>query len=105
MQGADNYILWTGDPYDADINIHAIYEAENIQFSDLEASSNTNASSPLFTGKIKTYRGPVWVVANLRDKLMHPSITFDIELPPNSEMRNDAGAGFVFRRSTGIPVN
>ena len=35
MQGAENYIRWTGDPYDADINIQAIYQAENIQFSDL----------------------------------------------------------------------
>jgi TamB, inner membrane protein subunit of TAM complex len=103
MQGADNYILWTGDPYDADINIHAIYEAENIQFSDLIASSSANTGSTVLTGKIKTYRGPVWVVAILRDKLMHPSISFDIELPPNSEMRNDAGAGFVLSQINGDP--
>src|SRR5215472_142685 len=34
-EGVGNYIQWTGDPYDADINIQAIYEAENVQFSDL----------------------------------------------------------------------
>ena len=28
-------IRWTGNPYDADINVQAIYEAENIRFSDL----------------------------------------------------------------------
>ncbi len=89
MQGADNYIQWTGDPYNADIYVQAIYEAENIQFSDLKDPSALN------TGKIKTYRGPVWVVATLSDKLMHPNISFEIKLPPNSEMRNDAGAGFV----------
>ncbi len=97
MQGVENYILWTGDPYDADLNIQAVYEAENIQFSDLKDESTLN------TGKIKSYRGPVWVVATLRDKLMHPSITFDIQLPPNSEMRNDAGAGLVLSRINGDP--
>jgi len=97
MQGVENFILWTGDPYDADLNIQAVYEAENIQFSDLKDESTLN------TGKIKSYRGPVWVVATLRDKLMHPSITFDIQLPPNSEMRNDAGAGLVLSRINGDP--
>jgi hypothetical protein len=102
MQGVDNYILWTGDPYDADINIQAVYEAENIQFSDLYANSVSN-SNLLSAGKIKTYRGPVWVVATLKDKLMHPAISFDIQLPPNSEMRNDAGAGFALSQINGDP--
>ena len=102
MQGVDNYILWTGDPYDADINIQAMYEAENIQFSDLVGSSN-RMNPRRIPGKIKTYRGPVWVVATLRDKLMHPSITFEIQLPPNSEMRNDAGAGLLLSQINGDP--
>jgi hypothetical protein len=101
MQGADNYIQWTGDPYDADINVQAIYEAENIQFSDLKDASRSG--SALNTGKIKTYRGPVWVVATLKDKLMHPTISFEIQLPPNSEMRNDAGAGFVLSQINNDP--
>jgi hypothetical protein len=91
MQGVDNYIQWTGDPYDADINVQAIYEAENIQFSDLDNNKNSINN----TGKAKTYRGPVWVVATLKDKLMHPSISFELQLPPNSEMRNDAGAYYT----------
>jgi len=93
MQGADNYIQWSGDPYDADINVQAVYEAENIQFNDLKDGSRSG--STLNTGKIKTYRGPVWVVATLKDKLMHPTISFELQLPPNSEMRNDAGAVFL----------
>ena len=106
MQGAENYIQWTGDPYDADINVQAIYEAENIQFSDLivdpkNAGALTN--SPLNTGKIRTYRGPVWVVATLKDKLMHPTISFEIQLPPNSEMRNDASAGFALSQINDDP--
>jgi len=93
MQGADNYIQWSGDPYDADINVQAVYEAENIQFNDLKDGSRSG--SALNTGKIKTYRGPVWVVATLKEKLMHPTISFELQLPPNSEMRNDAGAVFL----------
>jgi len=91
MQGADNFIQWTGDPYDADINIQAVYEAENIQFSDLD-NSKTGTSSINNTGKARTYRGPVWVVTTLKDKLMHPTISFELQLPPNSEIRNDASA-------------
>lgn len=88
MQNGDNFIQWTGDPYDADINVQAIYEAENIQFSDLDNKSYSISN----TGKAKTYRGPVWVVATLKDKLLHPTISFELQLPPNSELRNDASA-------------
>jgi hypothetical protein len=95
MQGADNYIQWSGDPYDADINVQAVYEAENIQFNDLK---DDRSGSALNTGAVKTYRGPVWVVATLKDKLMHPTISFELQLPPTSEMRNDAGAVFLLQQ-------
>jgi TamB, inner membrane protein subunit of TAM complex len=85
MQGRENYIRWTGDPYDADINIQAIYQAENIQFSGL-GDQNQKGS---YYGKAKNYLGPIWVVATLKDKLMHPTISFELQLPPNSELRND----------------
>ena len=82
MQGRENYIRWSGDPYDADINIQAIYEAENIQFSGLGEDQNQKGT---YYGKSKNYLGPIWVVATLKDKLMHPSISFELQLPPNSE--------------------
>jgi hypothetical protein len=37
----------------------------------------------------------VWVVATLKDKLMHPTISFELQLPPNSELRNDANAYYT----------
>ncbi len=86
MQGRENFIRWTGDPYDADINIQAIYQAENIQFSGLGEDQNQKGS---YYGKAKNYLGPIWVVATLKDKLMHPTISFELQLPPNSELRND----------------
>jgi TamB, inner membrane protein subunit of TAM complex len=92
-QGRENFIRWSGDPYDADINIQAIYEAENIQFSALgfdQTKQNTGGSQG--SSGTKNYLGPVWVVATLKDKLMHPTISFELQLPPKSELRNDITA-------------
>ena len=58
---ADNYISWNGNPYDADINIQAIYQAENVHFTDLGINFQSTS--------VKAFRGPVWVIATLRDKL------------------------------------
>ena len=100
-EGSNNYIQWTGDPYNADINIQAVYEAENVQFGDLGVSDNVIPNGD----KLKTYQGPVWVVANLSDKLMHPAITFEIQLPPNSQMRNDFGISYLLDTRIGGDPN
>ncbi len=100
MQGTENFIRWSGDPYDADINIQAIYEAENIQFNDLK--EETKGSTAL-TGNTKNYIGPIWVVASLKDKLMHPSISFELQLPPKSELRNDINAQWTLDRINSDP--
>ncbi|HEY4154805.1 MAG TPA: translocation/assembly module TamB domain-containing protein, partial [Puia sp.] len=99
--GANNYIQWTGDPYNADINIQAVYEAENVQFGDLGLNNTLLQGSE----KLNTYHGPVWVVANLSDKLMHPAITFDIQLPPNSELRNNFVASVLLTQLIGNDPN
>ena len=88
MQGVENFIRWSGDPYDADINVQAIYEAENIQLSVLD-EKNGQPNNTVYGSKAKSYLGPIWVVATLRDKLMHPTISFEIQIPPKSELRND----------------
>ena len=84
-EGVGNYIQWTGDPYDADINIQAVYEAENVQFGDL----GYNVTGTTEGEKLKSYHGTVWVIATLSNKLMKPDISFEIQLPPNSELRNN----------------
>jgi hypothetical protein len=99
MEGVNNYIQWTGDPYNADINIQAIYEAENVQFSDLGLTSTLGSDEE----KLKRYHGPVWVVASLSDKLMHPAITFEIQLPPNSELRNNVEASLLLSQIESDP--
>jgi hypothetical protein len=90
-EGGDNYIQWNGDPYNAEINIEAVYEAENIRFKDLAYSTATG----LQNGAVQQYRGPILVIANLTDKLIHPKIEFQIELPQNSSLRNDQDAAFL----------
>jgi TamB, inner membrane protein subunit of TAM complex len=90
---ASNYIQWSGDPYDADINIQAIYEAENVQFSDLGFNTGTQAGKE----KFNSYHGPVWVIADLSDKLMKPTINFEIAFPPNSPMKNSSDALFALQ--------
>ncbi|HMH32830.1 MAG TPA: translocation/assembly module TamB domain-containing protein, partial [Puia sp.] len=65
-EGVGNYIQWTGNPYDADINIQAVYEAENVQFGDL----GYNITGTTEGEKLKSYHGKVWVIATLSNKLM-----------------------------------
>ena len=38
------------------------------------------------------------VVASLKDKLMHPSISFELQLPPKSRLRNDINAQWTLDR-------
>jgi len=95
---ADNYISWTGDPYDADINIQAVYEAENVHFTDLGINPNSYQSA-----NVKAYRGPIWVIATLRNKLVKPDISFQIELPPNSPLRNDLDANSILQTIANDP--
>jgi len=46
---------------------------------------------------VQQFKGPVWVIANLTEKLTHPKIKFQIELPPNSPLRNDQDAAFLLQ--------
>ena len=86
-EGVGNYIQWRGDPYDATIKIDAEYVADDVRFSDLASDAVTNANS-----NVKKYRGQVIVVAQLTDRLMKPTIQFQIELPANSPLKDDPDA-------------
>ena len=89
-EGAGNYIQWTGNPYDANIGIQAIYTAQNVQFSDLGLSA---ASGLVISSQnVLHYRGDILVTATLKNKLMSPDISFQIDLPDNSPLKNDQDA-------------
>jgi hypothetical protein len=99
-EGVGNYIQWTGNPYDADINIQAIYEADNVQFADLGYNLVGGASE---SEKLKSYHSKIWVIATLSEKLMHPAISFEIGLPPNSELRNNGYVTLMFQQIESDP--
>ena len=89
-EGVGNYIQWTGNPYDATIGIKAVYTAQNVQFSDLGLSP----TSGLIINSVNVlhYRGDILVTASLKNKLVSPDISFQIDLPDNSPLRNDQDA-------------
>jgi hypothetical protein len=93
-EGAGNFIQWSGDPNNAIIRVDAEYTAENVRFSDLDLRG---FEAQMFNN-VRRYRGPVIVVASLTGELMRPTITFQIELPAGSPMKNDPGVVEVLRK-------
>lgn len=79
-----NYIEWTGDPFDANIHIDAQYTADNVSISDLISTQQVS-----FNNASKAYRGPVYVIASLSDKLSKPTINFKLDFPQSSPIKTD----------------
>jgi hypothetical protein len=89
-RGTNNYIEWTGDPYDARVNLTATYTANNVSFQPLAtAFADITTKSGLSRA-----RGDVNVVAQLTDKLFNPKIDFTLEFPPSSPVNSDPGLSF-----------
>lgn len=70
-------IRWSGDLYDADIDMRAFYRLRTSLF-DLAANQTD-------TSDVYRRRVPVETVLHLQDKLFNPSISFDIRLPGGDE--------------------
>jgi hypothetical protein len=68
-------IVWSGDPYNADINLSAIYSLK-ASLSDLDSYSN---ASYLYQ------RIPVECIINLSNELINPTIDFEINFPDENE--------------------
>jgi hypothetical protein len=79
---AGNYIEWNGDPFKADIHIDAQYTAERISLAELVSNLNMSAS-------VQGYRGDVYVITRLTDKLNKPSIKFLLDFPQGSPVKSD----------------
>ncbi len=82
MPDAGNYIKWSGDPYAADIHIDAQYTAERVSLNDL-------VSNLALSTAVQGYRGDVYVIARLTDKLTKPDIKFKIDFPQGSPVKSD----------------
>ena len=69
-------IRWSGDVYDADIDMRAIYRTRT-SLNDLYSSMEGNPENQTGTQR----RVSVETVLHLQDKLFNPSISFEIQLP------------------------
>lgn len=73
-------INWNGDPFEADINLEAVYKLRTSLNEILPSDSSKR-------------RVPVDCVLKMSDKLLNPTIKFDIKLPQSDErIQNDVKA-------------
>lgn len=72
-------IIWNGEPYDANINVEAIYALKTTLNSLIDSTTSYYSS-----GDYKK-RIPVECQVYLTEKLMNPNIHFDINLPTADE--------------------
>ncbi len=70
-------IIWAGDPYNADINLSAIYS--------LKASLNDLSADYYGDANFLYQRVPVECIINLSDELINPTINFEINFPDENE--------------------
>jgi hypothetical protein len=75
-------ILWSGDPLDAEISINAKYAVRAAPY-DLVAVQMSTLSDVEKAGYRQQY--PFWVMMKLRGAILHPLISFEIELPPEDK--------------------
>ena len=89
LQGdGSSYISWNGDPFNAEINIDALYVAEKVRMSTLF----TDPSSSTITGvssDVLREISDVEVRCNLSGTLNKPNPTFQIVIPQNSAIKNN----------------
>ncbi|HET9055337.1 MAG TPA: translocation/assembly module TamB domain-containing protein, partial [Chitinophagaceae bacterium] len=72
-------ISWTGDPYNAKININARYIAKDVNLSSLTS----------LTGSTINEKSNLYINAGLTNTLKSPFIKFGLELPEGSVYKND----------------
>jgi hypothetical protein len=92
QKDANNFIEWNGDPYDARINLTAIYTATNVSYAPL---SRAFAS---IDPKISNARSDVYVIAKLTGKLFSPQINLSLDFPPSSVANDDPALAFSLQQ-------
>lgn len=96
LEGGENsFIEWTGDPYDATLNVLAKYTAQNVSLRDLMASEQGRT---VLDPNAQNYKGDVFVKAKLTGLLSKPDIAFGIEFPQGSPMLNNVSAQEMLRQ-------
>jgi hypothetical protein len=99
LSGENNYIEWSGDPYDAKLNISAQYLAKNVSLGELvTTSSSGGTSNTVLDNDAQGYKGDVNVIAQITGLLSSPNIAFDIGFPQGSPMQNNMSAQEMLKR-------
>jgi hypothetical protein len=75
-------IIWNGDPLDAEISINATYSVRASPY-DLVADQMSGLSDIDKGGYKQRY--PFLVLLKLRGEILHPVISFEIQLPPDEK--------------------
>jgi autotransporter translocation and assembly factor TamB len=88
-QGSGSYMSWTGNPYNAEININATYLAEKVRMSSLFDESNKAGVSSVSSDVMREI-SDVIVKCNLSGTLSAPNPSFEIVIPQNSTVKNNA---------------
>lgn len=78
-------IVWTGDPYKAQMDVIAEYLASNVDFSNIAANLSTGTNN----AKSFNQKGDLRVLAHLTETLLKPAIDFEFKLPTNSPLSSD----------------
>jgi hypothetical protein len=91
----NNFLEWSGDPYEANMNVKATYIARDVSLRDLVSNEG---SALLLDQNARNYKGDVFVNAAITGNLNRPDINFSIEFPPGSVMRNNITANDLLRR-------
>jgi hypothetical protein len=71
------YIEWQGDPYLANLNIDAIYRAQQVDLSNIPTSRQTSA------------KGDVDIIFKLRGTLKDPRPEFEFQFPFDNPLKSD----------------
>ncbi len=87
-QGSGSYLSWTGNPYDAEINVNATYLAEKVRISSLFDESNKSGVSSV-SSDVMNEISDIIVKCNLSGTLSAPNPTFEIVIPANSSVKNN----------------
>jgi len=75
-------IVWNGDPLDAEISINATY---SVRASPIDlVADQMSGLSEVDKGAYKQ-KYPFWVLLKLRGEILHPEISFEIQLPPEDK--------------------
>jgi hypothetical protein len=78
-------ITWNGDPREAKVDIHAKYTLPKVSLYNLVGTASTTSD------KLATRTERVDILINLRNALMKPDITYEIDLPEVGSLAYESG--------------